>query len=436
MIQEAFARDPGVGRFARPSLVLIVGIAGLLWPSLSWAATDEPGTAAPAPVEAQSWTEWRGATGDWGGLRTRLDERGLDVFAQYTTGFWSNTRGGFETGTRYEGFATWGFSVDLERLVRWPGGSFRMNWNSYHGGQPSEELIGQYPTQALSGWEASTGVRFFEIAYSQRLWKQRVRIEIGQLSSDGEFFQSETSSLLLNASFGFLGFARQVTPFYPLAAPGALVSLRTRDAAWELRAAIYTAAPGEDERSNIGFDWAFGDGFTVFGEGIARPKILGRRAALSFGFLGVKSEVFDLSTGESVDGRVTLYGIADWHVLEPSDAWPGVSVFLRIFGTPNTGVVLTDWYASGGFAISRPFPGRESDALGFGFTVQRFSDDYVALQATFGNDVSTRESILEITYYAQVVGWLSLQPDLQVVLDPHFSRRNAVAVGLRGVIDF
>ena len=60
--------------------------------------------------------------------------------------------------------------------------------------------------------------------------------------------------MLLNGTFGFFGFARQLTPFYPVAAPGVFASLRTRDARLEVRTAVYTAAVGDDVQDNIGFD--------------------------------------------------------------------------------------------------------------------------------------------------------------------------------------
>jgi len=232
-----------------------------------------------------------------------------------------------------------------------------------------------------------------------------------------------------------MSFARQLTPFYPVAAPGALAALRTRNDAWELRAAIYTADTGVDHRDNIGFDWGFGKGFTLFVEGLARPTLLGRRGTLSFGFVEVRSEITSLSTGEPVDRAAAVYGIVDWPLLEGEEAHPGLRAFVRLFGTPRSGAIATDWYVSGGLTLTRPLLRRSRDALGLGFTVQRFGDEYRALQAADGEDVSPRESIVELTYRAQVLGWLAVQPDLQVIFDPHYSRRNALAVGLRAVVD-
>jgi carbohydrate-selective porin OprB len=45
--------------------------------------------------------------------------------------------------------------------------------------------------------------------------------------------------------------------------------------------------------------------------------------------------------------------------------------------------------------------------------------------------VSLRETVLELAYRARIAGWLMLQPDLQFFFDPHYSRRDAVAFGVR-----
>ena len=44
-------------------------------------------------------------TGNWGGARNTLENRGVVPFAQYVSGVWSNLRGGIDTGTRSEGLA-------------------------------------------------------------------------------------------------------------------------------------------------------------------------------------------------------------------------------------------------------------------------------------------------------------------------------------------
>jgi len=395
--------------------------------------TAEPvGGGAASP---ETWIDGPWATGSWGGARTRLSEAGVDVYASYVTGFFANAKGGLDTGIRYDGLADWGFALDLERLVRWPGASFRMNWYSYHGGLPSTELVGVYPTQAVNGNESEARIRFFEIAIQQMLFDRQLRIEIGQLTSDSEFFQSESSSLLLNGTFGFLGIARSVTPFYPNAAPGVLAAWRTFNNRFEVRFAAYTADIGEDVLENIGFDWGFHDGVSLFGEVLVRPTVLGRTGTLSFGVVGLNSSHDGTTSGLVADSGFGFYGVIDWPLWAAEEGGAEISAFSRSFGSPRKFDATIHWYTSFGFAASGIVPGRPLDTLGVGFTWQSFGGAYLEAQAADGIDVTNHESIIELTYLARVCGWLSLQPDLQIALDPHFSGRDAVVIGLRAVID-
>jgi porin len=139
-----------------------VGLRCLAGITVALAPFGAPAAWAEAGSEP-GWLERSHLTGDWGGRRTTLTDHGVVLGARYTAGFWSNVRGGFQTGTRYEGFAQWWLEANLDELLGWKGGSFDINWYSYHGGQPSEDLVGPFPTQTVSGWETSVSVRFYEI---------------------------------------------------------------------------------------------------------------------------------------------------------------------------------------------------------------------------------------------------------------------------------
>lgn len=374
-------------------------------------------------------------TGDWGGARTTLAAHGVDVFARYTAGFWSNVQGGLDTGTRYEGFAQWGVEADLERLVRWKGGGFAINWYSYHGGQPSTDLVGLFGTQYLSGWETVDSVRFFEI-YLQQTWANgRFHLKAGQLSADTDFFTSEHTRDLLNASFGFLGLGRFDAPFFPLAAPGLYGRAQTPDGRWEVHAGIYTADIGPDDEDNFGFGYSFDDGASVLAELRARRRPFGRQGFYGFGLVMTSARFEDYESGDEKRGAYGFFGFVDQTVVAADGGRPEVGVFLRAYGTPLVARTETNWYVDAGVRVAGPWPGRSSDVLALGFAYLRFSDAYVDASRASGLAVSRRESLLELTYGCAVTPWLWIQPNLQLAFDPHFGRRDATVVGLRVVIE-
>jgi len=389
------------------------------------------------PAGQPGWLERRHLTGDWGGLRETLADRGLVPAARYTAGFWSNVRGGLQKGTRYEGFAEWSLEADLDRLVGWRGGGFHTSWYSYHGGQPSEDLVGPFGTQTISGNETARSVRFYEIHVQQTWGDDRFLLKAGQLAADSDFFVSASADTLLNGTFGFLGLGRgtAIAPFYPLAAPGAYFRARTVDARWEAHVGVYTADIGEDERSNFGFDWGFDNGAIFVGEIRARRRPFGRPGTYTVGAIGTTAELEDFESGETVNNEYGLYASIDQLLVEQTPARPGLGLFVRGYGSPQEDQSLVHWYVDIGLKLTRPFRSRAEDVLSLGFAYLHLADPYIDSERARGENVSRRESVLELTYRFQVTGSLSVQPDVQFVFDPHFSRRDATVIGLRAVID-
>lgn len=391
--------------------------------------------AAAAPPE--DWREREQLTGDWGGLRTRLEERGIEPWAEYTTGFWSNLDGGFDTGVRYEGFARWGFDADLGPLSGssiWADTSFHIDWISYHGGQPSVDLVGAFPIDSVSGWEAEEFVRFYEMYLEQELFDGALLIDVGQLVADNDFFVAHTASNFLNASFGnFVS----VGPVYPVAAPGVYARIRPGDG-WVVRAGAYTADPGDDESSNFGFDWKISSdaGATLYGEVAMQRRPLGLPGTYTVGAIGDTSEFLDFESGGTADGAYVLHAMIDQALVLDANGQPRLAGFVRAAFAPQDDRVRARYHVDGGLVLFGPLPGRERDVLGVACSFLDFANDYVRSQRAAGQRVSRHETVLELTYRAQVTGWLTVQPDLQVLLDPHFSRSDAVVLGFDAVITF
>lgn len=406
-----------------------LGLAALL-PLLPVVASAEPGAGG-------GWWQRSRLTGEWGGWRTAFAERGVEVDARYTTGLWSNLRGGFGTGTRYEGFAEWGLEADLDALLGWTGGGFALDGYSYHGGQPSSELLGVFPTQTVSGHETAVSIRFYEILLRQTWGDGRFLVEVGQLAADDDFFVSDMAAVLLNGTFGFLGFGRvrEILPFFPLATPGAYLQARTGDARWEVHAGVYNADVGEDESSNIGFGWSFDNGVSFLAELKARRSPFGRPGLYAVGGAATSAKVEDFSDGSTARGSYGLYALIDQLLVAQTPSRPGLGFFLRGFVVPPKHRTLARWYVDFGLHLTRPLPGRGQDVLALGFAHVHFASDYVSALRAEGLGVSRRQSVLELTYRLQATPWLVVQPDLQFFFDPHFSRRDATAIGLRAVVE-
>lgn len=376
-------------------------------------------------------------TGNWGGRREALAQHGIALGARYAAGFWSNVRGGRKTGTRYDGFAEWSLEADLEALSGWKGGYFELNWYSYHGGQPSEDLVGAFLTQDVSGHEAARSVRFFEIYLQRSWWENRLTVKAGQLAADSDFFVSENAGWLLNGTFGFLGIGRstEIAPFYPLAAPGAYVRAQTTDQRWAAHFGVYTADTGDDKTGNIGFDYGFNNGVFLLGELRARRSPFGRTGSYALGFAATTAKLEDFERSGDAKGSYGLFASVDQVLIEATSERPGLGAFVRSYGLPQEDRTLAFWYVDFGLRMTRPFRSRRDDVLGLGFAQLRLSGDYVQSVRASGEKLAQTGSVLELGYRFQVTGWLTLQPDLQFFFDPNFSRRDATVIGLRSAIE-
>jgi porin len=362
---------------------------------------------------------------------------GIVPYASYTTGIWANVHGGFATGVRYEGFANWGVDLDLERLFGWQGGRFHLNWHSNVSGLPSQELVGQFPTNAVLGLESANAVRFYEIYFEQRLWNDALLVKAGQLAVDDDFFVSRYASPLLNACFAFFGSGRaqQLAPFYPLAAPGLYLMARPFEQ-WALRVGAYTADPGDDTSANYGFGWSLNQGASIGTEFATSRRPMDLPGQYTIGVLGTTKQLTSFSTGGNVRGTFGVYFMIDQALVLGADGKPRVGAFLRVGYDPLSDRALLRAYGNAGFTVFAPFPGRTHDVLSVGVSYTNFAPDYLESQRAAGQDVTSHESIVELTYQAALTGWLLVQPDLQFVLDPHYSRHDAVVLGLQATINF
>lgn len=387
-------------------------------------------------ASGQSRGEEFGVSGDWGGARQRLADRGVDPFARYVAGVWSNLRGGFATGARYEGFAYWGVDADLATLAGWSGARFQISWTAYHGGQPSDDLIGQFPASAVSGLEAERSFRFLEIYLEQQLVGGQVQVKVGQLIADRDFFVSEYSGVFRTANLGSfsVGRASPFAPFYPVAVPGAVVSAQFGEK-WRARFGVYTADPGLDESDNIGFDWGFDNGAFMLGDTTTERRPFGLPAAYTVGVVFATARDLLWESGRIVDESHGFYGMVDQALVVDAQDSAVLGAFARVIYVPRQDRSVQHWYVDFGLSWTGPLPGRDRDVVALAVVHTTFSRDYLDAAERQGRNLTDQQTTLELTYRARITDWLRLQPSLQLFFDPHRSRSNAVALGLQAVID-
>jgi porin len=120
--------------------------------------------------------------------------------------------------------------------------------------------------------------------------------------------------------------------------------------------------------------------------------------------------------GEST-ANAGLYALSEWSLFkEPDDATQGLSVFGR-WGIANPTINRFGSYVGLGAVYAGAFPGRDSDLLGLALASARNGNRYIDSRPD-PSSIPRSETIIEATYYATIFSWLSVQADLQYVINP------------------
>ena len=186
--------------------------------------------------------------GDWGGLRTRLADKGITFNLLYTGEEFGNPVGGARRGQVFDGLGSAGLDVDFGKLVGdpWKGLLFHVLAYYPHGASGT----GKYTRDLgrFSNIDFYDSLRLFELWVDKTMFEGRLSIRIGQLATDAEFATTDTGALFMNADFGALptfSFNAPV-PIYAIAAPGVRVRLSTKDERFYLQGAAYDGNPDPD----------------------------------------------------------------------------------------------------------------------------------------------------------------------------------------------
>ncbi len=219
------------------------------------AAGSQPPNATPGtpeipatPGASQALLKRDFLLGDWGGLRTRLADRGIAFSLIYTGEEFGNPVGGARRGQVYDGLATAGLDVDVEKLTKgaWKGLQLHALAYAPHGASGTDKYtrdLGRF-----SNIDAYDSIRLFELWLDQSAFGGQLSVRVGQLAVDAEFATTDPGTLFVNSDFGALPtFALNMpVPAYPIAAPGVRLRLSTKDERFYFQGGAYDGNPNPD----------------------------------------------------------------------------------------------------------------------------------------------------------------------------------------------
>jgi porin len=356
----------------------------------------------------------------------------LDVV--YTGDVWRNLSGGIATGDRYLDNVDVTFDLDGEALFGIEGLKL-FGYVLYNNGHVlSDELVGS--AQGISNIEATEAVRLYELWSEWQLGSAPGSVRFGLYDLNSEFDAIETAGLFLNPSHGIGVDFSQSGGNGPSIFPTTSLGMRivTGRGPWSVQAAVLDGVPGDVEhpnRTRVRFDDE--DGFLLVGEVNYRHDNGLRFGA---GYWQYTADFDDLTAlneaGEPMqrDDNAGVYVIVETPQFFAGEADDGLRFFARA-GHAQDHINPVTVYRGAGAVYTGLLA--DEDQLGLAIAVADLGDPYRLAQQSAGVATQQREYNYELSYRLAVTEWLTLQPDLQYVVNPGMSPELDAAwvVGLR-----
>lgn len=435
---------------------------------------NDPPSGVPDPSVLSSISP---AFADVAGLRPRLAQRGITFGVNYIGEVFSNTSGGLERGTTYDGRLELYVDADLEKSLGWRGLIFHAHGYDIHGEGITATKVGNL--NALSNIEATATTRLLDLWFQQSLLGDKFSVRLGQLTVDSEFMVADSAAPFISAAFGWPTITAVNLPSggvaYPFASPGVRVEIAPTDQS-KLRFGVYNDDPAgpcpvDPQLCNRhGLDFRIHDEPYVIGEvelnygakqGHLLPGTFKFGAWNDFGTFDDQRFATDgLSLADPASNGVPLkhrgdhgfYIVVDqrlWQSEQSPDSM-NVSMFLRVMGGTPSDRNLVDFGVDGGVTFNGLISRRPADAFGVAASIAGISDDAKALDRdarSFGSVTPIRadEVLMEVFYLAEITPGWTVQPDFQYVWRPGGNAPNetgtrplgdAAVVGVRTTLNF
>ena len=417
--------------------------------------------------EQETGSEGDHMTGDWGGLRTKLVDRGVHLQAGYIGEVIGNVSGGLKTGAIYEGLFEMGVRVDTEAAGLWKNGTFQVSSLFPHGPGFSEKYSGDLLT--ASNIEAYESWRLYEL-WCEHTFAEKFSVRVGQFTADNEFAVTESGTEFLNSAFGWPAFISANTintgPAFFVAAPGIRLDYEITKELYA-RAAIFDGdtfdnREGDPRKNRHGVRLDVGGDQGYFGivEVGYHWNQDGKDGALpggyKFGMWGHSGEFTSNFEDENrepfvVSGREPrthsksfgVYAVTEQMLWREKEA-QGLYGFARGGASPEDRNFF-ELVVDGGILWRGLIPTRDEDALGIGAVYARVSKDIkraerldAQVNGTIYDKFSSHETVLEAFYTLQLAKWWTVQPDVQWIIHPGGSGAidDALVVALRTSLVF
>jgi len=375
-------------------------------------------------------------SGDWGGVRSSLYDKGVAVELTHKSDMLANTSGGVSRGAAWLMNSEAAVSLDLGKLAGWDATSAFIQYHVQHGNKSINNYVGSFAGVDNIETGTSTG-QFFQAWLQKNFVDDSLSLLVGLYAIDSEFYVTDTSGLFVQPPYGMSTEMAQTgqngPPIFPMGAPG--VRVKYTSSGFYLQGALTDGVPGNlnnPHGTQIRLDK--GDGTLSVVELGYAPSVEGESFdKTAIGLWRYSARANDLADVDALGNPLRrtdqgFYFLAERTLhAEQNDPAQGLSGFVR-FGTASQDVYQADWSGSLGLHYQGLFDGRDDDTAGIAVTTSHASGKFRQLGVS-----DSSETMVEITYRAQLRPWLSVQPMVQRIFNPNMDAalRDAWVAGVR-----
>ena len=422
---------PRRGSIATAALILVILFAILS----SLAEADSPSPSS----WMESWIAQPQMTGNWFGARDALVGWGITAGIHYATDLMANAAGGLRRGQAYAGDFDVDILADLEKLAGVRGLTFGVSGSWGSGTNLSLDIGNIF--NVTQAFEANNVVRLSNLYLQQSLLDGRLDVKAGRFATGADFLTAPANVSLVNDTINpFLNAVQTNVPSVttpPNTTWGGRIAARPTEAL-SLSAGAFYSDPTLNQLTANGTEFGISGsaGYFVIGEAGYRVNSEEGAAGLpgryrAGGYYDSNEYAYVDNPGRQRTGNYGFYLVGEQMVYREGGAGSdqGLSLFGALIYAPQQRINTLPWFASAGANYRGLVPGRDKDAAAFALYYGGFSRDLPG---------QTYELVFEWTYTIALAGWLTVQPDVQYVVNPkgRTSVGNAVVIGAQLAVEF
>ena len=303
-------------------------------------------------------------------------------------------------------------SVDLDHALGWRGAQLFFYGLYNNGNSFSGDKVGDI--QGISNIETGVNaVRLYEAWIDQGFAEGRGSLRVGLYDLNTEFDAGEVRGLFINPSHGigpdFSQSGQNGPSIFPVTSLAARLNWNFDNDVY-LRGAIFDGVPGNPGHpARTTIDFQHGDGALLVAEtGIARVGRL-----WSLGVWTYTEDFPNLVTDQTHNNTGAYIALEEKLLSKDGGSSFDLSGSLR-FGIANDDINPLSSFFGATLVATGLIPGLSEDLLGLGVAVANGGDKF---QSTFAVP-EEREINVELTYFANLSGSVSIQPDIQWIINP------------------